>query len=227
MSTSTKLTVPEFEQIVATGVFNGKNNRHIELIRGELREGGVPAKLSIAEFEHIFGSEPFEGIKRRRVELIFGELHKMSPIGPEHAIIVDWLNEWSVSRARGRFWVRVQNPLAFEESKSEPFPDVVWVERRGFGRRQPNAGDVLLVIEVAATTLNFDRGEKARLYATVGVQDYWIVNIPKRVIEIHREPLDGVYQSVEAFGRDESVAPLGFPRLRLKIDDLFAVLEAD
>ncbi len=183
------------------------------------------AKLSVAEYERIVATGVFDGRNHRRIELIWGELREMSPIGSEHAMIVDWLNEWSIDNApRERVWVRVQNPVAFLPEDSEPQPDVVWAKRQNYSGHHPSANEILLLIEVADSSLENDRGEKARLYATAGVMDYWIVNLIDRTVEVRRDPKDGRYRSVQPLAAGAAIQPLAIPELQLGVDLLFGSL---
>jgi Uma2 family endonuclease len=79
----------------------------------------------------------------------------------------------------------------------------------------------LLLIEVAESSLDYDRGEKVRLYADSGIHDYWVVNLIDRMIEVRRDPAAGCYRSVQMFGSGESVQPLAAPGAQLRVDDLF------
>lgn len=136
------------------------------------------AKLSVAEYEQIIASGVFDGKNKRRIELVWGKLLEKGRKSPKHAAAVDLLNQWSYDATpRGSIWVRCQNPIRLEPQASEPEPDVVWAKRRRFSANHPNAGDVLLLIEVADSSLDFDRGEKAELYAAAGVRDYWVMNL--------------------------------------------------
>jgi len=184
------------------------------------------AKLSVAEYDQIVASGVFGGRNKRRIELIWGELRAMNPIGWEHSNVVDSLNEWTFAAApREKVRVRVQNPVAFLDSDSEPEPDIVWVKRRLHPANHPNADDILLLIEVADSSLAFDRGEKANLYATAGIRDYWIVNLIDRTIEVRRDPQDGHYRSVQSFGSGTIVEPIAIPEARLSVDSLFVARE--
>jgi Uma2 family endonuclease len=183
------------------------------------------AKFSVKEYERIVRTGVFDGPNHRRIELIWGELREMSPIGSEHATIVDWLMDWSVDHtARDKVQVRVQNPVAFLPEDSEPQPDIVWAKRQRYTDHHPTATDILLLIEVAESSLNTDRDEKGKLYATAGVTDYWIVNLIDRTVEVHREPKKGRYQNVQSFGDGASVQPLAVSELRLSVDSLFGSL---
>jgi Uma2 family endonuclease len=182
MSATAKLSLVEYEQIVASGVFDWPNQRHIELIRGELRD--------------------------------------MNPIGPDHADIVDSLAAWSVRSLPTTIRVRVRNPLAFADIDSEPEPDLVWTRRRNPADGHPTASDVLLVIEVADSSIERDRTEKASLYAEAGIREFWIVNLIERTIEVYRDPSSSGYLTQQTFAADAPVRPLAAPTLGLRFEDL-------
>ena len=181
------------------------------------------AKLSVAEYEQIVASGVFAGRNNRRIELIWGELREKGPKSPAHAWAVDRLTAWSFAATpRDKVRVRVQNPLAFIDADSEPEPDIVWAKRRRYPSRHPSSDDVLLLIEVADSSLAFDRGEKANLYATAGILDYWIVNLADRTVEVRRDPHEGHYRSVQTFGAGSVISPIAIPEARLSVDSLFA-----
>jgi Uma2 family endonuclease len=117
--------------------------------------------------------------------------------------------------------VRVHNSIGIPDQESTPEPDVVWVVRRDYSRGRPTAADVLLLIEVAESSLAYDAGEKADLYAATGIADYWVVNLPDRCIEVRREPVGGRYRSLKTHLGDDEVRPLAFPDAALKPGSLW------
>ena len=125
-----------------------------------------------------------------RVELIEGEIVDMAPIGSEHAATTDILNEL-VTRAvaTAQAQVRVQGPLRLDR-RNEPQPDLLLLRPRAdrYRATHPTAADVLLLIEVADSSLAFDRGQKLALYARHGVPEVWIVDLVGRAIEFCRTP---------------------------------------
>ncbi|HMB04228.1 MAG TPA: Uma2 family endonuclease, partial [Isosphaeraceae bacterium] len=157
-----------------------------------------------------------------RYELLFGEICVMPPPHPLHEFVVDVLNEWSFENLpRGAAWVRVQQSLGIPELDSLTLPDIAWMRRRDYSKQRPLADDVLLVIEVADSTLSKDRNTKGKLYAQAGIADYWIVNIPKRCLEIRRDPEGGVYRTVLTLQPGEEARPLAFPEVSLPLARLF------
>ena len=99
----------------------------------------------------------------------------------------------------------------------------MWLVQKRY-RRHPLPGDILLLIEVADTTLPLDLGEKATLYAEAGIPEYWVVDIEGRRLLAHRQPAGGGYSDVRSFAGDDGVAPLSDPKALLKGNDLFSML---
>ena len=159
-----------------------------------------------------------------RLELIEGEIVHMTPQGSGHATAVSLMEE-ALRRVFGPgLVVRVQMPLALD-AESEPEPDIAVVvgEPRDYRGEHPRTA--VLVVEVADTTLSFDRSRKAVLYARAGIQEYWLLNLKERCLEIHRAPqaigsTDARYSSRRVAGAGESVAPLGCPTASLSVTDL-------
>ena len=141
---------------------------------------------------------------------------------PPHESVVDELTEWSFqSLPVGAARVRVQNTLGIPALDSLTLPDIAWMTRRDYSQQRPLAEDVLLVIEVADTSLYKDRGTKAKLYAQAGIADYWIANIPKRCLEIRRDPEGNVYRTVTILQPGEEARPMSFPDLARPVSRVF------
>jgi Uma2 family endonuclease len=126
----------------------------------------------------------FEG---KRVELIEGEVIEMPPSTPEHFETSDTLDEILESYFGKCYWVRFQGDLALGESQPTPDIAVVQGDKRAYKGRHPN--HALLVVEVAHTSLHYDRTDKLSLYAKAGIPEYWIVNLQDRQLEVYREPV--------------------------------------
>lgn len=185
------------------------------------------ARVSLTEYDRMIASGAFDSTRRRRLELIRGELREMTPIGALHEVVVDQLTEWSFeSLPKGKAWVRVQNSIGLEELESAPEPDLAWVARKDFSQRRPSGADVLLVVEVAASSLAYDCGEKADLYAAAGIRDYWVVALEDRVIEVRRNPLNGRYRSLDTYAGDKELRPLLVPEVAIQPARLFQPAEA-
>jgi Uma2 family endonuclease len=158
-----------------------------------------------------------------RVELIRGEIVEMSPIGKRHAAFVNNLNQLLVLRLAGRAIVSVQNPVALADD-SEPQPDLAVLRRRPVPYKEVEAtmSDVLLLIEVAESSLSYDRSTKLRLYAEAGIPEYWVVDCAAETIEVHRAPASDGYRDVRRVAGDGSVALQSFPDVVLTVEEIFA-----
>jgi Uma2 family endonuclease len=124
----------------------------------------------------------------------------------------------------GRAIVSVQLPIALTEY-TEPEPDLAIYRRRStvpYKEREPHAEDALLIIEVAESSLAYDRSTKLRLYAEAGIPEYWVVDCLAESIEIHRVPDAGSYRDVSRSEGAVSVSPQAFPDVALPLAKVFA-----
>ena len=163
----------------------------------------------------------------RRVELIEGEIIEMSAQKNLHAMGVDLTADALRAAFGPNHWVRVQMTLDLS-STSAPDPDVAVVPgstRSYAGRSNPTTA--MLIVEVSETSLAYDRGRKASLYASVGIGDYWILNLVQRQLEIYRDP---AVDAAQMFGfkyavrtildPGDTVAPLAAPKALVAVADL-------
>ncbi len=156
-----------------------------------------------------------------RVELIRGEIVQVAPIGRDHASCVARLNHVLLGRLHGRIVLWPQNPLVILPD-SEPEPDIILLAWRDDFYRQalPGPADVALLIEVADTSLRYDRRLKGPLYAQAGVRDYWIVDLDGDAVEVYRDPSTAGFQRTERLLRGATLAPLAFPDVTLAVADI-------
>ncbi|MDX2168439.1 MAG: Uma2 family endonuclease [Deltaproteobacteria bacterium] len=156
-----------------------------------------------------------------RVELLDGEVIEMSPIGSEHAGCVNALSSIFSERLRRRTIVAVQNPFLLS-NYSEPEPDLCLLRPRAdfYRRSHPQPGDVLLVVEVASSSLGYDRGRKRPAYASAGVPELWIVDLAGEAVLVHRRPSGRTYRLSARYRRGANVAPQAFPDCRIAVADI-------
>jgi Uma2 family endonuclease len=161
--------------------------------------------------------------RRDRVELIRGEIVEMSPIGPRHSAFVDNLNRLLVRRLPDDVIVRVQGPVALADD-TEPEPDLTVLRRRAvpYKDREAWAEDALLVIEVAESSLAYDRSTKLRLYAEAGIPEYWVVDCTAETVEVHRGPGPDGYREVGLVRGAATMRLQAFPDVELSTIDIFA-----
>lgn len=154
-----------------------------------------------------------------RVELIEGEIVEMNPIGSRHAACVRRLTEILERQAGDHVIVWVQNPVQINDY-SEPLPDVALLKRRDdfYSQANPQPADVLLIIEVADSSVEYDREIKIPLYARAAIPEMWLVNLPKDTIEIYTQPLGETYREIRLLKRGESLTAKTIPTLALMIE---------
>jgi Uma2 family endonuclease len=161
----------------------------------------------------------------RRVELIEGEILEMSPPLPPHSVAIMLAEEMMRAVFEEGYSIRVQDPLSLGLD-SDPQPDVAVVKGKPRDYLKHHPTSAVLVIEVSDTSLSYDRGHKARIYAEGGIEDYWIVNLRQRQLEVHRQPQKKskrhktAYSQVTVGGKDDTVSPLAQPRAKIKVADL-------
>ncbi len=125
--------------------------------------------------------------QNQRVELIEGDVMVLSPQGPSHSYLTDRVATLLRNSGWSGVWVRMQLPIDFG-LYSDPEPDVSVVSGSSDDYRRAHPTSALLIVEVSDTTLTYDRGRKASLYAMRAVAEYWIVNVQDDQLEIHRDP---------------------------------------
>jgi Uma2 family endonuclease len=167
------------------------------------------------EYERLIDLGAFD--EDEPLELIGGQLIVAEPKGSPHAAAVGMAGDTLRSALPPGWTVRIQDPVALDE-ESVPEPDVAVVRGRHADYRHAHPARPTLIVEVAESSLRFDRIEKGSLYARAGIVDYWIVNLVDRVLEMYRDPGADVtapygwrYMSVERFTPASSVAPVGVP----------------
>ncbi len=156
-----------------------------------------------------------------RVELIEGEVIEVTPIGGRHAACVDRLNRLLNRRIGDAAIVRVQNPVRLSKY-SEPEPDVALLRPREdfYAQGHPTPEDVLLIIEVSETSLDYDRNVKMPLYARAGVPEVWLVDLSGEEIRVYSRPANSSYERVERIGRGGAVTSRTLSGLELRADEV-------
>ena len=156
-----------------------------------------------------------------RVELIEGAIHDMSPIGPFHSGVTMRLNRFFQLRAKARWTVWVQDAIRLD-NYSEPEPDLMLLKPApdDYVSHHPAPDDVFLLIEVADSTLDFDRSKKLQIYARAGIAEFWIVNLPDSTIEIYREPHFTGYEKKTVLKAGDQACPAAFPDVVVDVAEL-------
>lgn len=173
-----------------------------------------------AEYERLVEKGFFRSDER--LELLDGELIVREPQGSVHAATLMHLHAVLTRAFGGGYHVRPQLPIALDAA-SEPEPDLAVVPGSAKDYRDSHPSKPVLVVEIAETSLTLDRRRKARLYASAGIPEYWILNLRDRVLEVYRQPepgrQGGKYRSVRLF-KSSAVSPLRAPKARIRVVDL-------
>lgn len=160
-----------------------------------------------------------------RVELLEGQILDMMPIGPFHSGTVNRLTNLFTRRSADRWITCGQNPVRMSE-RSEPQPDFALLRPREdfYTSAHPTPADVFLLVEVADSSVRFDREEKLPAYARAGIPEFWLINLVERVIEVYWDPsAAGTYASSQLLRPGESIAPAAFPDAALSVAELLSV----
>ncbi len=156
-----------------------------------------------------------------RVELIAGEIVLMAPIGPLHGSGVDRLTLPFAEVSRGRFIVRTQGAIRLGEH-CEPEPDLALLVFREdyYAGFQPGPEDILAVVEVSDTTLDYDREIKSKLYAAAGIPEMLLMNLPEDCLEHLTNPGPDGYAQRTIYRRGDKIRLVSLPDLEFAVDDL-------
>lgn len=171
------------------------------------------------EFERMVEADVFR--PDERLELIRGEIVVMSPVGPGHGAAVASLNKRFVIGVGDRAVVWIQSS-ARVTLDSVPEPDLALLRPHSYRRANPRPEDILLVVEVAETSLRYDRTDKLGLYASAGIQEYWVVSVDGEWLEVYRSPEGHGYLESRRLHRDDTIAPLAFPDVVINVAEIFA-----
>ena len=156
-----------------------------------------------------------------RVELIDGDVVAMTPIGPRHNACVNRALRALVRAAGDDAIVQAQGSVRLD-LRSEPEPDLVLIRPRAdfYASRHPGPADILLVIEIADSSIEYDRDVKARLYAAAGIPEFWLADLTQNLVSRYASPAGGAYQSLQHHRRGESIAPQLLPSCIVEVDVL-------
>ncbi|TAE58307.1 MAG: Uma2 family endonuclease [Nostocales cyanobacterium] len=158
-----------------------------------------------------------------RVELIRGEMIDMSPIGTRHSGCVLFLTN-SLPLLLGKLaLVSVRNPVELDEI-SEPQPDIALLKPRPdfYSNSHPQPEDIFLLIEVADTTVKYDREVKIPLYAEANISEVWLIDVNQELIEVYRHPIQGIYQDIQTLEKNQSLSILAFPDVNINVSEIFS-----
>lgn len=154
-------------------------------------------------------------------ELINGEIIHRMTIGSKHVATVIKLSKLLERQIGDKVLVSTQNPIQISE-RNEPEPDIALLKLRNdfYATSLPTPSDVLLVIEVSASTLGFDRETKKEIYAEAGIAEFWLVNLENNTIESYSNPKGGSYFEMKIYERGDVINSKHIADLRLRVADI-------
>lgn len=185
----------------------------------------APAK---ARSQYLFNVDDYHQLvtagileERDRIELIQGELTMMPPIGPEHSSHTRRLTNLLPRKLPETVILQMNEPITIP-NHSEPQPDAAIVKARpdNYRKAHPTPKDVLLVIEVADSSADFDNTVKAKLYGKAGIPEYWIVEIGEACVRVFTEPSKQGYRTIKEYHRGDKVKCGTVPELHLAVTEL-------
>jgi Uma2 family endonuclease len=187
---------------------------------GDMATELTPRRFTVDEYHRMVEAGILS--EDERIELIHGEILRMSPIGGRHVEIVGKLTHLLVQAAGTAWRVNVQSPISLPPY-GEPQPDFALVQSRSYGGMLPRPEDVLMVIEVADTSLSYDQEIKLPLYAQAAIPEAWIVDTNAATVKRHSEPMSGIYTSTKTAGPDMEIESAVLAGLNLNVDSILNV----
>ena len=156
------------------------------------------------------------------IELLNGEIVEMAPIGNTHNDTTDCVSDLMFGSLRGRARIRVQGSARINQL-SEPQPDCAILRQRPDYHSSPaTPDDILFIVEVSYSSLNYDRGKKLAAYAAAGIPEVWVVNLREYAVLIHTDPVGEQYQTVQQFRAGDSVSPQAFPDVSFPVSGFWS-----
>ena len=182
--------------------------------------------MSTAVHRHRWTREEYERLVEAgglgpegRVELLDGDIWEMTPQGSRHSAVCGHLGDWLREMFGPGYAVRVQFPVALDVV-SEPEPDLAVIRGAHLDYLDGHPSELLLVVEVSASSLAHDRGRKLTAYARNNVPEYWLVDLTTNRIEIYRKPTGDTYQSAMTLSHGETITPLHAPGSTIAVADM-------
>ncbi len=179
----------------------------------------LPRRFSVSEFQKMTEAGILPEVSG--LEIVDGYLIEKMSIGSKHDGTVKKLNRNLGLLLGTEIIISVQDPIHLDEF-NEPEPDIALLKPREdfYAESHPTAADVLLLIEVSDSTLEYDREIKKTLYAEAGIGEFWIINLRENTLEFYTAPKNGSYRLVRILETGETVESNAVEKLRLKIDEI-------
>ena len=216
-------TPDEFRRLFSTELLSAGET--LALADGEIVDAGSRAPRLFHRGEY-YNLTHFDILgPEERTELIYGRIiTRMSPMSRPHSLSIINTADALQDAFGGQAAVEQQMPLHVGRGL-EPEPDVMVLRGRSEDYTDaPSPSNILLLVEVSLSTLDYDRNTKSKMYAENGIPEYWIVNLRSRTLEVHRQPEVNFYVSLRVYDETEAVAPLAAPDALVRVADLLPMV---
>lgn len=160
-------------------------------------------------------------LRDRTCELLAGEIVEMAPEGPSHTFYGEKLADYLRSRLPGKALIREARPITLLDSEPEPDLAIVKPPRERYRDCHPASDDIFWLIEVSDSSLTKDIVLKKQIYASVGIQEYWIVDLQSKKLIVLRNPMEADYSSRQDIVRGV-IVPLAFPEVEVSVEQLLS-----
>lgn len=180
----------------------------------------VHRTFTTAEFERMVETGILS--EDEQIELLGGEINAMSPIGVPHAYAVRTLTNLLVKQIGHAAIIDVQNPIRLDDN-SMPLPDIAALRLRNYSSALPTPADVFLLIEVADSSRDYDRGTKFPRYAAAGIAEAWLVDLVAGIVERHSEPRDGLYRQITLARTGDTLASTILTELTIPVGSVLGM----
>ncbi|MEN0002500.1 MAG: Uma2 family endonuclease [Bacteroidota bacterium] len=199
-----RFTTKDYYKLGEIGIFDGKPR--VELLDGIIyyKHIGEPFRFSSADYYRMGDAGIFSG--KQRVELINGEIIIMSPVNSPHASTVKTISRLLHKLLGENFLIGVQDPVdLFKDSDPEPDLSILKSRADNYYTAHPTPDDIVLLIEVADSTLQSDRKTKLPLYAEAGIEVVWIVNLQDQQVEVYQTPVAQRYKTINIYTKEDEI----------------------
>lgn len=175
-------------------------------------------QITVAEYDLMIESGVFD--EDDRIELLNGVIVEKMPKGKKHATLNDIIATHLVQQIGEKVCVKNQNPIRLDEF-SEPEPDIVLAKLpfERYFKDHPTPDEIFLILEIADSTLGYDRNTKSAAYSRAGIQQYLILNVQEKTLEDYREPSADGFQSKQTYRTGQNFNLVAFPEVSLKVSD--------
>lgn len=176
-------------------------------------------RLTVQEYHRMAEAGIFHPTER--IELLNGQIIKMAAKGTAHTAAISRTSELLRERLQNRILIRLQDPVQLDDY-SEPEPDlaIVLPDPAFYEDHHPTPSEIFLIIEVADSSLRYDRELKAPTYGRSNILEYWVLDVNDRRLYVYRSPSTAGYQIEQTLSEEDTISPVAFPDCAIKVREL-------